>query len=187
MIEIKENIKVFEYNVAPISAEVIGIEKEDHSIIIDCGTTPEALEFIDLLKTPRTLILTSWHPDHAFNESCVLCTKLYVSSTTASQLYKGEAIKTPTEIEPGIVIYPIASCNDNNMIVVQVDDVLFLQDALYRPGIGKYGKKAYDAKIVEQLISFIENSSASSFCISHDDTFVYSKEAILSKFKEMTK
>lgn len=187
MRELRENIKVLEYEVAPLSAEIIGIEKEDHSIIIDCGTTPASLEYIDLFKTPRTLILTSWHPDHAFNESCVLYSKLVVSQITQSQLYKGEIIRTQTELEPGVTIYPIRSCNDKDMLVVQVDDILFLQDALYKPGIGKFGKKAYDLNIVEELKIFIQSSSANYFCISYDDTFMYTKEDILIKFSEMTK
>ncbi|MDO4465643.1 MAG: hypothetical protein Q4C49_01380 [Bacillota bacterium] len=187
MREIRENIKVLEYEVAPLSAEIIGIEKEDHSILIDCGTTPKSLEYIDLFKTPRTLILTSWHPDHAFNESCVIYDKLYVSHTTQTQLYKGEAVTSTIEIEPGITIYPIVSCNDKDILVVQVDDILFLQDALYKPGIGKFGKQAYDLCVVEQLKEFIQNSQAHYFCISYDETFMYSKEEILKKFSEMTK
>lgn len=170
----------------PLSSDVGFIHGDKYEWIFDVGCNSESLDIIQGFDREKKIILSHFHKDHTDNIEQIQYSDLYCGSYTCKKVGKGIEVHTPLIFDDGvkIKIFPIPSIHSKGTVILEVnEEFAFLGDAVY--GAVKNGKKVVNVNLLKEMISVLSTLKAEKFLLSHDKTFVKSKEAVISKLNNL--
>ena len=180
LIEITPEISYLPSVENPLSSDVVFIKPADSDTtwIFDTGTSSEAAQLINQVEGKKNIVISHFHPDHILNLIKVKYDKLYVTKYTKKYTREDQV-----DFPDGIKIYTIPSSHSKGCLALQYKDYVFLGDATYCHF--RLSAREYNVQLLEQMIKKMEEITAPNFCLSHDQTFVQDKEAVLRIYRKI--
>lgn len=169
----------------PISSDVVFIKPAGSEVtwIFDTGANSEAAGLINSVEGKKNIVISHFHPDHILNLLKVKYDTLYVTKYTKKYTRAGTVVDSDLTFPDGIKIYQFPSSHAKGCLALEYKDYVFLGDATYC----KYRLKAhqYNVQLLEQMIKRMEQIDVPYFCLSHDKSFIQSKESVLNMYKNI--
>lgn len=155
----------------PLSANVTIIKGDNFYYVYDVGASDTAYKIISSLDKPYIAIISHFHQDHSDNLKRLSPVKIYSGSIIAKRFNNAINVKNILEFNDGISfkIYPIPSSHSKDAIALEIDDKLFVGDAIY--GDAKTNKEVYNQQLLKELISCIKGKKEKELYCSHEEPF----------------
>lgn len=181
--KIADSIYYFPAAESPLSADVGIIQCAEGVWLYDVGSSDEAAAVIEAIPGKKNIVLSHFHPDHAGNIDRVSYDMLYAGKFTCKRLSKGVSVEDHMYFENGIHLFPLPSGHAKGCLGLEYGDYAFLGDAVY--ATGKDGRIAYNAGLLKELIAVLKSLEASWFLVSHKNSFVNPRDAVITELEEI--
>ncbi len=176
IISINDNICYLRQTRNPLSAEVVFIWDRDTTWIYDVGSCDFAAECINLIPSPKNIVLSHYHEDHYTNLNRVSWDKLYCGRHGVKRM--GQGIVVQDEVQAGgVKLFTFPSSHARSCVGLQFGDYAFLGDGTYSDEKGSL--QFYNSQKLQAEIEFLKKLDVKYFGISHDRKFIRPKESII--------
>lgn len=186
MQKLSERISYLPAGTEPLSSDVVLIHGDNYEWIFDVGNNSGAVKLIQGIDREKNIILSHFHEDHTGNLKRISYNQVYCGNYTKKKFGIGTEVKSAIIYEDGVklTIFPLPGLHSKGEVGLEVDEEFaFLGDAVY--GVPKDGKQAYNVNLLKEMISILSALKVKYFLLSHDVTFVRSREQILTELKEI--
>lgn len=170
----------------PLSANVSIVEGEKYLWVYDVGSHSEIPNMLLRLSEEKgkeiQIVLSHFHPDHISNLEYIQYAGLYQGKNTYKYTHTGEIVEYEMHIDDSCVnlnIFPMPSSHAKGSLALMVNDkYCLLGDALYPTHKGN--KTVYNTGFLKQQIDILKNIAAPYVLISHRESFVQKKQAVIT-------
>lgn len=177
MLTISGTICAIEASVDPLSAD-IGIIRHGNSLwLYDVGNGEKSLAG---LTAYEGIVLSHFHADHTGNLDRYQSQNLYLSRESYRHIQRGTVVQSDLTVG-SLHIFPLPSSHAKGCLGLEVDDYVFVGDALY--GKVKDGCLIYNAQLLRDEINVLKALHASQLLVSHFPGLIRSKSEVLEELE----
>lgn len=178
IITINENICYIQQTRNPLSAEVIFIFDPEQNLtwIYDVGSCEFAAECINLIPSPKNIVLSHYHEDHYTNITDVSADQVFAGRHGVKRMGRGTVVEGTMNFGC-VTLFEFPSSHAKTCVGLQMGEYAFLGDGVYSDE--KMGTQFYNVQKLQALIEFLKKLDVKYLCLSHDRRFIRTKESIL--------
>ena len=185
MLSLGERVSYIKATESPLSADV-GMFFGDRSLwIYDVGNNPDVSAELESIDSPKTVILSHFHPDHTGGLAKIRAERIYLSAYTRKYIGFGETVTDDIYVRDGgeLHIFPLPSSHSKGALGLEVGEYAFLGDGIYT--VQKGGRYFYNATLLRDMILCLKRLDAKTFLLSHDERYSLPGSEVIAGLEEI--